>query len=149
MYTLEGSSIFWKFLTTLMMRSVTSLLSRNDPFASSEDIHRRPHRASCSAAAGLRAAADDGAAAKRRCLRIRLLAAAIRGVCACFSLGRGSEAARLRCTCGGGGERRRWLLRLRSEGGVVHSQVRLEDERARRVLGPYVWMGLFILGLAL
>ena len=65
MYTLEGSSIFWKFLTTLMMRSLTSLLSRNDPFASSEDIHRRPDRASCSAAAGLRDAADDGAAAKR------------------------------------------------------------------------------------
>ena len=143
MYTLEGSSIFWKFLTTLMMRSVTSLLSRNDPFASSEDIHRRPDRASCSAAAGLRDAADDGAAAKRRCLRIRLLAAAIRGVCACFSLGRGSEAATRRgCAV---------LAGAAARGGVVAAAAerRWGGGPGGRRVRPYVWMGLFILGPAL
>jgi hypothetical protein len=70
-YTLEGSSIFGKFLTTLTVRSVTSPLSRNDPLESSDDIQRRPH----SAATGLTEAAD-GAAGTRRCLRSRLLAAA-------------------------------------------------------------------------
>jgi hypothetical protein len=101
---LEGSSIFGKLLTTLTMRSVTSLLSRKEPLASSEDIHRRPHRASCSDAVGLTDAAD-GAAAKRRCLRSRLLAAAIRAWMNWFcSLGEG---------IGGGGGRRKWLLRRR------------------------------------
>ena len=91
-----------------MMRSVTSLLSRKEPLASSEDIHRRPHRASCSDAVGLTDAAD-GAAAKRRCLRSRLLAAAIRAWMNWFwSLGEG---------IGGGSERRKWLLRRRSGGG--------------------------------
>nr|CAB3500800.1 unnamed protein product [Digitaria exilis] len=102
-----------------MMRSVTSLLSRNDPLASSDDIHRRPHRASCSAAAGLKDVADDGAAAKRRCLRIRLLAAAIREVCA------GCEAAAAEVVAAA----ERWGRRERAVG-----------------FRPYARMGLFIVG---
>lgn len=89
-----------------MMRSVTSLLSRKEPLASSEDIRRRPHRASCSDAVGLTDAAD-GATAKRRCLRSRLLAAAIRAWMNWFwSLREGSEAAARggNVCCGGGAE---------------------------------------------
>jgi hypothetical protein len=122
---LDGSSIFWKFLTTLMVRSVTSSLSRNDPLASSDDIRRRPDRPPCSAAAGLRDIDDAGAGAKRRCRSTRFLAAAAAAIWVGWVLSSGE---------GGRGDRRkRNALRRRGESFLGWGGVG-EDESGR-VLG--------------
>nr|CAB3495928.1 unnamed protein product [Digitaria exilis] len=74
------------------------------------------------AAAGLKDVADDGASAKRRCLRIRLLAAAIRGPREAIG---GCEAAAAEVVAAA----ERWGRRERAVG-----------------FRPYARMGLFIVG---
>lgn len=73
MITFEGST-FWKFLTTVMTRSVTSDLSRNDPFTSSEK--NRPNTREMDMAGTCR---GESEALTLRCFSTALRTAAIAG----------------------------------------------------------------------